>query len=154
LSLKDKGNTVPHRMRAGLQPAGKTAISASILIADDDPSILRALTFLMEREGHRVRTAADGREALAAVDEQAPDLLLLDVMMPHGNGYDVCRKLRASPRYDDVRIVMLTARGQDSDQRAGLAAGADAYVTKPFAIADVVDCVAEVLARRRHTGTA
>jgi DNA-binding response OmpR family regulator len=75
--------------------------------------------------------------------------LLLDLMMPRGNGYEVCRKLRASPRYDGVRIVMLTARGQESDQRTGLALGADAYVTKPFAISDVADCVRTVLAKSR-----
>jgi DNA-binding response OmpR family regulator len=101
----------------------------------------------MRREGHDVRTAADGQEALAAIDEAAPDLLLLDVMMPRGNGYEICRMLRQSVEYNDVRIVMLTARGQESDQRKGLGLGADAYVTKPFAISDVVDCVADVLAR-------
>jgi DNA-binding response OmpR family regulator len=103
----------------------------------------------MQRQGHEVRTAADGQEALAAVAEHTPDLVLLDLMMPRGNGYEVCRTLRSSPRYDDVRIVMLTARGQDSDQRTGLAAGADAYVTKPFAISDVVDCVSAALAKPR-----
>jgi DNA-binding response OmpR family regulator len=106
----------------------------------------------MERQGHRVRTAADGAEALASVKQSPPDLLLLDLMMPRGNGYEVCRTLRASPQFDTVRIVMLTARGQDSDQRTGLAAGADAYVTKPFAISDVVDCVSSVLAKPRGKG--
>lgn len=124
-------------------------IPASILIADDDPNILRALTFLMQREGHDVRTASDGQSALAAIAETRPDLLLLDLMMPRGNGYEVCRALRSSPDYNDVRIIMLTARGQESDQRSGLILGADAYVTKPFAINDVVDCVSAVLARPR-----
>ena len=110
--------------------------------------------FLMQREGHDVRTATDGREALAAVAAAPPDLLLLDVMMPRGNGYEVCRTLRASADYNDVRIVMLTARGGDADQSAGLALGADAYVTKPFAIADVIDCVAAVLSRPRAGGAA
>ena len=104
----------------------------------------------MQREGHQVRTATDGQQALAAVADAPPDLLLLDLMMPRGNGYEVCRTLRASPHYNDVRIVMLTARGGDADQNAGLALGADAYVTKPFAIGDVVDCVAAVPARPRH----
>ena len=101
-----------------------------------------------------MRTATDGRQALAAVAEAPPDLLLLDVMMPRGNGYEVCRKLRASADYNDVRIVMLTARGGDADQNTGLGLGADAYVTKPFAIADVVDCVATVLAKPRSAGAA
>jgi len=106
----------------------------------------------MQREGHEVRTATDGQQALAAVADSPPDVLLLDLMMPRGNGYEVCKVLRASPDYNDVRIVMLTARGGDSDQHAGLALGADAYVTKPFAIGDVIDCVASVLARPRAHG--
>jgi len=112
------------------------------------------LTFLMQREGHEVRTATDGQQALAAVADAVPDVLLLDLMMPRGNGYEVCRALRASPDYDAVRIIMLTARGGDADQHTGLALGADAYVTKPFAIAEVIDCVAAVLARPRPAGGA
>ena len=119
------------------------------MIADDDPNILRALSFLMQREGHEVRTATDGQQALAAVAQSPPDVLLLDLMMPRGNGYEVCRTLRASPDYNDVRIIMLTARGGDADQHTGLALGADAYVTKPFAIGDVIDCVASMLSRPR-----
>lgn len=100
----------------------------------------------MQRAGYDVRTATDGQQALEAVAESPPDLLLLDLMMPRGNGYEVCRTLRASPKYDGVRIVMLTARGTGADQQAGLKLGADAYVTKPFAIGDVVSCVNTMLA--------
>lgn len=106
----------------------------------------------MQRQGHEVRTATDGAGALEAVERAPPDVLLLDVMMPNGNGYEVCRMLRASGLYNGVRIIMLTARGQESDQRRGLAVGADAYVTKPFAIADVVDTVAAVLQRTPPPG--
>lgn len=126
--------------------AREKAIPASILIADDDPNILRALTFLMQREGHEVRTATDGQQALAAVADAVPDVLLLDLMMPRGNGYEVCRRVRENAALDGVRIIMLTARGRDEDQQQGLALGADAYVTKPFAVSDVLDCVARVLA--------
>lgn len=121
-------------------------MTASILIADDDPNILLALRYLMQREGHDVRTANDGQEALDAMAQVAPDLVLLDVMMPKASGYDVCRTLRASSAYDGVRVIMLTAKGREADQRAGLALGADAYISKPFAIADVVACVTNVLA--------
>lgn len=100
----------------------------------------------MRREGYDVRTATDGSQVLAGIAEHRPDLLLLDVMMPHGNGHEICRQLRADPANDQVHIVMLTARGHEADRHAGLALGADAYVTKPFAVADVVDCVARVLA--------
>ncbi len=118
---------------------------ASILIADDDPNILRALAFLMHAEGHEVRTVADGDAALAAVEEKPPELLLLDVMMPKRNGYDVCRALRSNPHYGRLRIVMLTAKGREADKRAGLELGVDAYLVKPFAINDVVGCVNGVL---------
>jgi len=135
---------------------------ASVLIADDDPNILRALSFLMQREGHIVRTAADGRQALDAVEQEKPDLVLLDLMMPRANGYDVCRALRSDPDHADVRIIMLTAKGREADEQAGLALGADAYITKPFAIGDVTACVARVLSlspaadaqRARHGGEA
>lgn len=122
-------------------------MAASVLIADDDPNILRALTFLMQREGHVVRTATDGRQALDAVEEQTPDLVLLDLMMPRANGYDVCRALRSSPQHEGVRIIMLTAKGRNAEQQAGLALGADAYITKPFAVSDVTECVARVLSQ-------
>ena len=134
---KYKGSTL--RRKAGnTGQTGGLSISASVLIADDDPNILRALRFLMQREGHDVRTAIDGQQALAAIAETPPDLVLLDLMMPQGNGYEVCRTLRVARSYNDVRIVMLTARGGEADQR-GMDLGADAYVTKPFAIDDVVD---------------
>jgi two-component system alkaline phosphatase synthesis response regulator PhoP len=146
LSNKNKGARFPRRPDPC---AGRTIIPASILIADDDANIVAALRFLMRREGHAVRVAADGRETLAAIAEAVPDLLLLDLMMPRGNGHDVCREIRSVPAYDAMRIIMLTAKGRADDQRRGIALGADAYVTKPFAIADVVDCVASVLARPR-----
>ncbi|THF58760.1 response regulator transcription factor [Ollibium composti] len=121
-------------------------MAASVLIADDDASISRALRFLMQREGHNVRTAADGEQALAAIEGERPDVILLDLMMPKGNGYEICRKLRADRRYDGIRIVMLTAKGGEADQRVGMDLGADAYISKPFAIAEVVACVRAVLA--------
>jgi len=124
-------------------------MSASVLIADDDPNISRALSFLMQREGHQVRTVADGQQALAAIAEMTPDVVLLDLMMPRGNGYDVCRTLRANRSYDAIRIVMLTAKGGEADRLVGMDLGADAYITKPFAIGEVVRCVTEVLARQQ-----
>jgi DNA-binding response OmpR family regulator len=102
----------------------------------------------MQQEGHAVRIAADGEQALAAVANDPPDVILLDVMMPRGNGYDVCRALRSNRAYGDIRIIMLTAKGGEADQRVGLELGADAYIIKPFAIADVVSCVKSVLSGR------
>ena len=126
---------------------------ASILIADDDPNILRALAFLMHEQGHDVRTVGDGEAALAAIAAAPPQLVLLDVMMPKRNGYDVCRALRADRHNDHLRIVMLTAKGREADKRAGIELGVDAYLTKPFAIRDVVGCVADMLQRPRPAAT-
>ncbi len=120
---------------------------ASILIADDDPNILRALAFLMREEGHQVRTVADGDAALAAIAEAPPEVVLLDVMMPRRNGYDVCRVLRSDPHHGRLLIVMLTAKGREADKQAGMELGVDAYLTKPFAIRDVVGCIASLLAQ-------
>jgi len=121
-------------------------MAASVLIADDDANISQALCFLMQREGHEVRTAADGEQTLAAIEQQRPDVVLLDLMMPKGNGYEICRALRANRRYDGMRIIMLSAKGGEADRRIGRNLGADAYISKPFAIADVVACVRAVLA--------
>jgi DNA-binding response OmpR family regulator len=123
-------------------------MAASVIIADDDPNIVLSLEFLMRRAGHEVRVAHDGEAVLAAVAEAVPDLVLLDVMMPKRNGYDVCDALRADPACRDLRIIMLTARGQAVERTKGLALGADAYVTKPFSTREVVDLVSETLAGR------
>ena len=120
---------------------------ANILIADDDPNIVLSLEFLMRQAGYRVRVARDGEAALAAVAEEPPDLLLLDVMMPRRSGYDVCQTVRADPALNRVRIVMLTAKGRDVERTKGLALGADDYITKPFSTREVVARVREILAR-------
>lgn len=116
-----------------------------ILIADDEPNIVVSLEYLMQREGFDVRVAANGDEALAQVEEFAPDLLLLDVMLPRRNGFEVCQKLRADPRWRDLKIVMLTAKGRDIEMQKGLALGADVYITKPFSTKELVARVKHLL---------
>ncbi len=116
-----------------------------VLVVDDEPNIVLSLEFLMKREGYTVTTAADGDAALKAVEARTPDLILLDINMPRRNGFDVCQTLRADPKYKDVKIMMLTAKGRDVDQEKGLALGADDYVTKPFSTQEVVAKVAELL---------
>ena len=113
----------------------------SVLIADDDANIVLALRFVMEKAGFEVATAADGEATLAALTERPFNILLLDVMMPKRNGYEVCRAIRADHRLAELRIVMLTAKGRDAERRLGLDAGADGYITKPFSIRDVLDGV-------------
>lgn len=120
-------------------------MSKRVLIVDDEPNILIPLEFLMRREGYEVRLARDGDEALQAAVQWGPDLVLLDVMMPRKSGFDVCQAIRADARLAGMRIVLLTAKGRDADVAKGLALGADAYVTKPFATQDLVRRVRELL---------
>ncbi|MFQ5785271.1 MAG: response regulator transcription factor [Alphaproteobacteria bacterium] len=100
-----------------------------------------SLEFLMKQAGYDVRVARNGEEALRAIEERTPDLVLLDVMMPKRNGYDVCQTMRADPRFKDVCIIMLTAKGRDVEREKGLALGADDYITKPFSTREVMERV-------------
>jgi DNA-binding response OmpR family regulator len=109
-----------------------------VLIAEDEPSIVTSLEFLMRSCDYEVRVARDGEEALRLAEDFRPDVLLLDVMMPRCNGFEVCRRIRANPATRAVRIVMLTAHGRDAEIERGLALGADAYVTKPFSNKELV----------------
>jgi DNA-binding response OmpR family regulator len=120
-----------------------------VLIVDDEPNILLSLQFLMKKTGYEVRTAKDGEEALAEILRAAPDLVLLDVMMPKIDGFSICERIRANPEWNGVRIIMLTARGRDVEREKGLALGADDYITKPFSTKDAIARVEAVLARSR-----
>jgi DNA-binding response OmpR family regulator len=121
-------------------------MASKILIVDDEPNIVISLEFLMKKEGFEVAVAGDGEEALAKVASFSPDLVLLDVMMPKKSGFEVCEALRADPARAGLRIVMLTAKGRDTEVAKGLALGANAYVTKPFSTKDLVAKVKEILA--------
>ncbi len=120
-----------------------------ILVADDEPNIVISLEYLMKREGHEVIVARDGQEALDAIYRERPDLVLLDVMMPRKSGFEVCQTVRADDTLDPVRILMLTAKGRETDIAKGQALGADAYMTKPFSTRELVDRVAGLLASPR-----
>jgi len=109
-----------------------------VLIAEDEPNILTSLEFLMRNCDYEVRVARDGEEALRTAQDWLPDVLLLDVMMPLCNGFEVCRRLRDNPATRAVKIVMLTAHGRDAQIERGLALGADAYITKPFSNKDLI----------------
>jgi len=116
-----------------------------ILIVDDEPNIVVSLEFLLKKEGFEVAAATDGEEALTQVAAFDPDLLLLDVMMPKKSGFEVCETLRADPRRADLLILMLTAKGRDTEVAKGLAIGADVYMTKPFSTKALVAKVKELL---------
>ena len=116
-----------------------------ILIVDDEPEIVRGLQDNLRFEGYQTSTAADGREALTVAAREAPDLILLDIMMPGLSGWDVCRELRSQGI--DVPIIMLTARGEEGDRVRGLELGADDYITKPFSLRELLARVRAVLRR-------
>ena len=117
-----------------------------ILIVDDEPAIVASLEFLLGRGGYEVRVARNGEEALVEAERFIPELVLLDVMMPKLNGYEVCRRLRQAASGRQVKIVMLTARGRDVDVQKGMALGADLFVTKPFSTKELMARVKELLA--------
>ena len=116
-----------------------------LLVADDEPNIVISLEYLMKREGCDVLVATDGNQALEAIQREQPALVLLDVMMPGKTGFEVCQAVRADPALDGVRILMLTAKGRETDVSKGLALGANAYMTKPFSTRELVQKVAELL---------
>jgi DNA-binding response OmpR family regulator len=117
----------------------------TILVVEDEPNIVESLSFLMKKAGFIVRVARDGNTAIRTIESEAPDLVLLDIMMPRRDGYEVCRTIRANPDWDHVRIIMLSAKGRDLDRRKGLELGADDYITKPFSTREIVERVQEIL---------
>ena len=120
-------------------------MAKKILIADDEQNIVISLEFLMKREGFEVLIANDGEEAVKRIRSDCPDLVLLDVMMPKKSGFEVCQEIKADPALAAVRILMLTAKGRDTEVAKGLALGADAYMTKPFSTKELVEKVRSML---------
>ena len=120
-------------------------MSKKVLIVDDEPNIAISVDFLMRREGFEVLTAHDGEEGLALIRADRPDLVVLDVMMPKLDGFEVCKAVRADPALAGVRILMLTAKGRAAEITKGLALGADAYIPKPFSTRELVAKVKELL---------
>jgi DNA-binding response OmpR family regulator len=112
-----------------------------VLIADDEPNIVTALEFLLKRSGYDVRAVSNGEEALAAIESYVPDVVLLDVMMPVKNGYEVCQRMRERPEWRHIRIVMLSAKGREAEVSKGLSLGADLYITKPFSTQELIAAI-------------
>ena len=133
----------PKRRRHSFMPK-------NVLVVDDEPNIVLSLKFLLTQECYEVRTASSGEEALEALSEQVPDLILLDVMMPRPDGYEVCQKIRATPEWKDIPVIMLTAKSRDIEKEKGFAMGADDYITKPFATKELVARVQALLKEEKE----
>ena len=116
-----------------------------ILIVDDEPSIVVPIQFLMEQQGYSVLVAENGEDALDVIYKYKPDLILLDIMLPRIDGYEVCEIIRLNPEYRDVKVIFLTAKGREVEIAKGLALGADAYIVKPFSNTELVAKVKELL---------
>ena len=116
-----------------------------ILVVDDEPFICRSLTFVLKKGNYEVLEARNGEEGLKAIREHKPDLVFLDVMMPKMDGFQVTQEVRADSALDDVKIILLTAKGQECDREIGKAAGADDYMTKPFSPSKILDRVREIV---------
>lgn len=117
-----------------------------ILIVDDEPNIVISLEFLMQQSGYEVATASDGEDALQKIAAFQPDLVLLDIMLPHLNGFEVCQRIRENSQWSRIKVIMLSAKGREIDVSKGVALGADAYVTKPFSTKDLILQVQRLLA--------
>ena len=116
-----------------------------VLVVEDEMSIVVPLQFLMEQNGYEVLVAYSGEEAIESIMKEKPDLILLDIMLPGIDGFEVCQIVRLNPEWQSTKIIFLTARGRELDLAKGLALGADAYITKPFSNSEVVASVQELL---------
>jgi DNA-binding response OmpR family regulator len=123
-------------------------MSGPILVIDDEPYILRSLSYLLQREGYSVETATNGEEGLQRVRGLRPPLVFLDIMMPHMNGYEVCEQIKQDPSLEATYVIMLSAKGQQIDRERGLLGGADEYMTKPFSPREIAERVRTILAER------
>lgn len=117
-----------------------------ILIVDDEPNIIISLEFLMQQSGYEVATARDGADAMQKIATFQPDLVLLDIMLPQLNGFEICQRIRENSQWNGIKVIMLSAKGREIEVSKGIALGADAYVTKPFSTKDLIAQVQRLLA--------
>jgi len=125
-------------------------MSKTILIVDDEAYIVTSLEYVMQSAGFEVAVAYDGEEALEKIAENVPALIILDLMMPKLDGFEVCQKIRENPLWKDIRIIILTAKGRDTERKKGMSLGADDYMTKPFSTRDILNRVKELLAESEN----
>jgi CheY-like chemotaxis protein len=122
----------------------QTKGSLSVLVVDDEPNILLSLEFLMKKKGYEVFIARNGAEALDLINQQRPDIIVLDVMMPEVDGYEVCSYVKQDPELRHIRVIFLSAKSKEADIEKGYQAGADLYLTKPFSTRDLMQRISEL----------
>ena len=122
-------------------------MTQTVLLAEDEPNIVESLTFLLKRAGFKIKVASDGRQALDTALEKQPAVLVLDLMLPELDGYEVLRRLRADPKGEKLPVLMLTAKGQRIDRETALECGADLFMTKPFSNAEITAAVVKLASR-------
>lgn len=120
-------------------------IKKKVLIVDDDPNVIRSLSFILEKEGYIVIAASDGEEALRKIKEELPHLIILDIMLPKIDGFQVYKRLKANAKTKGISVIILTAKGEEKDKRLGRELGVDAYITKPFDIDALLSEVRKIL---------
>jgi two-component system, OmpR family, alkaline phosphatase synthesis response regulator PhoP len=130
------------------------SMSGPILVIDDEPYILRSLSYLLQREGYTVETASNGQDGLQRVRSLRPPLVFLDIMMPQMNGYEVCEQVKQDPSLEGTYVIMLSAKGQQIDRERGLLGGADEYMTKPFSPREVAERARTILSERSTAAAA
>jgi DNA-binding response OmpR family regulator len=128
---------------------GGATLPGPLVVIDDEPYALRAMSYLLTREGYEVVTASNGEEGLQLVGQLRPPLVFLDIMMPQLDGYEVCQRIRSDSSLDGTYIVMLSAKGQQIDRERGIAEGANEYMTKPFSPREVVKRLSEIFSQRK-----
>lgn len=133
--------------------SGVASTKLQILVVEDESALVEILRYNLEKEGFSVLAAGDGEAALEAISDHKPDLLILDWMLPHVSGLEICRQLRRRPETRELPIIMLTARGEESDRVRGLEVGADDYVAKPFSPSELIARVRAVLRRAKPSTT-
>ncbi len=122
-------------------------MSKQVLLIEDEPNIIEAISFILSRDGWTVKTHSNGADAVEMVKERRPDVVILDVMLPGKSGYDILREMRDDPEINGLPVLMLTARGQTKDREIAERAGCDAFMTKPFSNADVLETVRALAAK-------
>lgn len=144
-SLTERNNQRAHWLHRRAKGGVRGKMAYTVLVVEDEPNIVLSLQFVMRQVGFTVRVASDGDQALRAVDEYVPDLVLLDIMIPKRDGFTVCESIRANPSCSNVKIIMLSAKSREADRDKALELGANEFITKPFSTRLLGDVVKKLM---------